>query len=85
LNYIEGLPVQYCSKVFNANIVPSEEPVTGDVIDDLADICKDLNDGLWYLSKGSELDAVFQWRFSLGVHWASHAMGAMYPLYCSEQ
>ena len=71
--------------VFDASIVPSEEPVTGDVIDDLADIYKDLKFGLWYLSKGSEVDDVFLWRFNLGVHWARHAMGAMYALYCSEQ
>lgn len=85
LSHFNEFPVQYYSMVFNAHIVPSEEPVTGDVIDDLADIYKDLKDGLWYLSKGSELDAVFQWRFSFGIHWARHVLGAMYALYCSEQ
>jgi hypothetical protein len=70
--------------IFNAQIVPSEEPVTGDIIDDLADLYKDLKDGLWYLKRGSEGDAVFQWRFSFGVHWARHILGAMYALYCLE-
>jgi hypothetical protein len=80
LSHFKGFPIQYYSMIFNANIVPSEEPVTCDVIDDLADIYKDLKDGLWYLSKVSELDALFQWRFSFGVHWARHVMGAMYAL-----
>lgn len=85
IQYFKEFPVQYYSAIFNANIVPSEEPVTGDVIDDLVDIYKDLKDGLWYLEQGSEVDAVFQWRFSLGVHWARHILGAMYALYCFEQ
>ncbi len=83
LEYFNEFPVQYYSMVFNAEVVPSEEPVTGDIIDDLADIYKDLKDGLWYLNQGSEVDAVFQWRFSLDVHWARHIIGAMYALYCS--
>ncbi len=85
IDKFKEFPVQYYSMIFNAQNIPSEEPVTGDVIDDLADIYKDLKDGLWYLSRGSEVDAVFHWRFSLGVHWARHALGAMYALYCSEQ
>ena len=84
LNYFKTFPIQYYSMIFNAHIVPSEEPVIGDVIDDLADIYKDLKDGLWYLGRGSELDAVFRWRFSLGAHWARHILGAMYALFCSE-
>ncbi len=85
LDYFKKFPVQYYSTIFNAQIVPSEEPVTGDVIDDFADIYKDLKDGLWYLEHGSKVDAVFQWRFSLGVHWARHIIGAMYALYCAEE
>ncbi len=84
LEYFAEFPVQYYSMVFNAEVVPSEDPVTGDVVDDLADIYKDLKDGLWYLGKGSEVDAVFYWRSSLGIHWARHILGAMYALYCSE-
>jgi len=71
--------------IFNANIVPSEEPVMGDVIDDLADIYKDLKEGLWYLEQGSEDDAVFQWRFSLDVHWSRHIISTMYALHCSTE
>ena len=78
-------PVSYYSQVFNAEIIPSEEPCIGDVIDDLADIYKDLKDGLWYLENTSTVDAVFQWRFSLGVHWARHALGAMYAMLCHEK
>ncbi len=85
IGYFKDFPIQYYSMIFNAEVIPSEEPVTGDVIDDLADIYKDLKDGLWYLERGSEVDAVFQWHFSLGVHWARHILGAMYALYCSEQ
>jgi len=85
LNYFNGFPVRYYSMIFNANVVPSEEPVTGDLYDDLAGIYTDLKDGLWYLGRGSEVDSVFHWRFSLGIHWARHALNAMYALYCHEQ
>ncbi len=84
LQNFNGFPVQYYSMVFNADVVPSEEPVLGDVIDDLSDIYQDLKDGLWYLKNGSEVDAVFQWRISFGAHWVRHILGAMYALYCSE-
>ena len=70
--------------IFNAEIIPSEEPVTGDIIDDLADIYKDLKDGLWYLKQGSEIDAVFYWNNTFGFHWGRHILGAMYALFCFE-
>lgn len=82
--YFKSFPFQYYSTVFNAELVPSEEPVTGDIIDDLSDIYKDLKEGMWYLEHGSKVDAVFHWRSSFGFHWARHIMGAMYALYCNE-
>lgn len=84
LNYFSDFPYQYYSTVFNAEIVPSEEPVTGDIIDDLSNIYKDLKDGLWYLDQGSKIDAVFQWRVSLGFHWARHILSAMHAIFCHE-
>jgi len=85
IGFFKSVPYQYYSKVFSAETVPSEQPVTGDLIDDLADIYKDLKGGLWYFEKGETVEAVFHWRTTLGFHWARHIMGAMYALYCFEQ
>lgn len=85
VEHFKGFPIQYYSQIFNPLNVPSEEPVTGDVIDDLSDIYIDLKNGLWYLENESEVDAVFQWRFSLSVHWGRHALGSMYALHSLEE
>ena len=85
INNFKEFPIQYYSQIFYPLTLPSEEPVTGDVIDDLSDIYMDLKSGLWYLENGSEVDAVFQWRFTLGIHWGRHILGAMYALFCFEE
>jgi hypothetical protein len=48
---LSALPFQYYSLVFNALELQTQEPVTGDLHDDLADIHCDLESGLEYWSQ----------------------------------
>jgi hypothetical protein len=48
------------------------------VAGDLADIWKDLKQGLLALESGSpEADVVFSWRHDFTSHWGSHAVNAL--------
>ncbi len=53
----------------------------GDLSDDLADIWRDLKDGLLALEAGMSIDDVhWEWRHSYWAHWGHHAAGAMRAL-----
>jgi len=53
----------------------------GDLIDDLADVWRDLKDGLLALDAGLDLsDVEWEWRHGYWSHWGHHAAGAMRAL-----
>ena len=55
-----------------------QQPAAGSLSDDLADIYLDVNEGLALLAAGgSEVDAVWEWRFSFWSHWGTHAADAI--------
>jgi hypothetical protein len=60
----------------------SKEPeqLIGDVIDDLADIYRDLGCGIAHWTAGEREHAVWLWRESSRTHWQYHAAGALYAL-----
>jgi hypothetical protein len=62
-----------------------DEPVLGDLGDDLADIYRDIKPGLRGWEAGPEAilaDIVFDWKFPLfGSHWGVHAVSAMRALH----
>jgi len=78
------LPFQYYREVFNPSIESSDEPVTGDLADDFADIYVDLKSGLDLFEQGFELAAVWTWRMLLGIHWGRHATSALRALHNFE-
>lgn len=49
----------------------------GDVIDDLADICLDLLDGLRRFQRGHRREAAGSWLGAFRMHWGSHVVGAL--------
>ncbi len=57
------------------------DPVAGSLLDDLADIYRDLRRGLHILSTGSPDDAMWEWRFSFDTHWGNHATDAIRVLH----
>lgn len=51
----------------------------GSISDDLADIWRNIKDGLLWIDRGqpqSINDAVWHWRITFETHWANHASGA---------
>ena len=76
-----ALPIGYYSVVFHPLLVPAEEPMTGDLADDLADIYRDLLDGLELYDRGFLSDAQWQWAFGFRAHWGKHAVSALAALH----
>jgi hypothetical protein len=67
------------------------EPVVGSLSDDLSDIWRDLQEGLFSFDDGGKnavAKAVWTWRFGLESHWGSHhsahAIGALHSLLFGE-
>jgi hypothetical protein len=79
------LPVNYYGHCFDPLKVPADEATLGDLADDLADIWRDLKEGLMLWEAGHKNAAAFEWRESFTIHWGRHAAGALYPLHCWAQ
>lgn len=54
----------------------------GDLADDLADIWRDLTDGLTLFDCGHGDAAEYQWAWSFRSHWGRHAASALHVLHC---
>lgn len=74
-----ALPFQYYSECFDPLLVPAEEPVRADLADDLADVWRDLKEGLMLRDQSPE-SAAWQWRFNFEIHWGHHASAGLYAL-----
>jgi hypothetical protein len=72
---------QYYSEIFNNLLVPSEEPVTGNLVDDLTDIYSDIAPGLDLFDAGRKDEAKNHWQFWLASHWGEHATSASRALW----
>lgn len=79
-----ALPFQYYWEIFHPLTEKPEDPVTGDICDDLADIYRDLKNGLTFWENGEHQNAAFQWKTSFGFHWGRHATSALRALHCYE-
>ncbi|AVP99241.1 hypothetical protein C7S18_19650 [Ahniella affigens] len=75
------LPIGYYGIVFDPLEVPPEQPVIGDVCDDLQDIYRDVADGLRHYDHGRIAAAFWEWTFSFRTHWGDHATGALRALH----
>lgn len=76
-----ALPFQYYSEVFNNLIVPLEEPVVGDIVDDSLDIYRDISIGLALFDQGKKIEAADHWRFWFLHHWGEHATSVIRALW----
>ncbi|MGO9116265.1 MAG: DUF5063 domain-containing protein [Desulfomonilaceae bacterium] len=79
-----SLPFQYYFEVFHPVTKKPEEPVTGDIADDLMDIYIDLKEGMLLYEKDKPTNAVWQWSFTFGVHWGRHATSVLRALHCYQ-
>jgi len=76
-----ALPFRYYSEVFNNLVIPPEEPVVGDIVDDLVDIYSDIAPGLELFESGDLAAAKDHWQFWLSSHWGEHATSALRALW----
>jgi hypothetical protein len=68
--------------VFEPHSPDDHEALCGSVADDVADIYRNLKDGLVNLANGTDEAAVFwEWRFLFHCHWGRHAVNAISALH----
>ena len=77
-----ALPFNHYSSVFDPQVVPPEEPVVGDLADDIADIYRDLSEGLALSNTGHLPEAEWALLNSFQSHWGRHASSAIRALHC---
>ena len=71
------LPVGYYGSVCDPLEVPAEETALGDLADDLADIWRDLKEGLLLFDEGDRDAGGASWQESFDTHWGEHAANAL--------
>ncbi len=76
-----ALPFSYYSEVFDSSVTSAEEPVIGDLGDDIADIYRDIMAGLSLYREGHFASAEWEWCHSFRHHWGRHATGAVRALH----
>ena len=76
-----ALPFNYYSEFFSPAKVAEEDPVTGDLADDLADIYRDLKEGLELYEEGHVTEAIWEWSQRFNTHWGRHASSALHALH----
>lgn len=65
-------------KIFNPYC--DTTPVKGCLEDDIIDIYSEIKKGLILYEQGHELEAVWEWKFGLEMHWGEHATSAIRAL-----
>jgi hypothetical protein len=75
----------YYREVFDPTPTLSDEPVMGDVGDDLLDTYKDIKSGSVLFERGELTEALWHWSFLHQVHWGRHAVGAVLALHCLSE
>ena len=75
------LPLRHYGEVYDPLLMPPEEPVVGDVADDIADIYRDVATGLRLFDAGDEAEALWEWGFLFRIHWGEHASSAIRVLH----
>ncbi len=72
---------RFYREVFDPYAEPTDGEVTGDIIDDLGDIYRDLEQGLVHWRNGKHGEALWEWRFNFQIHWAEHATSALRAIF----
>ena len=62
-------------------VLMNGSPVAASLADDLANVYREVNDGLEALTSGAAPDVVIgEWAVGFSLHWAAHALGALSAL-----
>lgn len=76
-----AIPLQHYSEIFSP-LVPPDQPMVGDLADDLVAIYRDIALGLHLHDEGRIDDALWQWGFGFQMRWGQHASSAIRALHC---
>jgi hypothetical protein len=76
-----SLPFGYYGVVYDPHTVPPDQPLVGDLADDLADIYRDIKNGLMLWTAGHQVQAVWHWRHHFGFHWGRRGVDAIRALH----
>ena len=77
-----AIPLQHYGEIFSPLVAAPDEPVVGDLADDLLDIYRDVALGLQAHEDGRIDDAIWHWGFNFQIHWGKHASSAIRALHC---
>jgi hypothetical protein len=80
-NRAAAIPLQHYSEIFSPLVI-ADEPVVGDLADDLVDIYRHVSRGLNLYDAGCIDDAIWEWGFNFQLHWGEHASSAIRALHC---
>jgi len=75
---------RYYWQVFDPLDDQENDPVLGDLLDDIGDIYKDLKRSLTLFNEGTNLaknTAMWQFKFEFDNHWSDHCISALYALH----
>jgi len=76
------MPLTQYTELYDPTLLESQEPVIGDIAEDLRDIHADLKDGVLQYEQGLVANAAFIWRSMFGLHWGRHVLSALRALHC---
>lgn len=74
-------PFLYYWDMAQALAMDGQEPLLGEINDDIADIYKDVKEGLMAFENGLKDVASWHWRQTWALHWGRHAASAMRALH----
>jgi hypothetical protein len=72
---------RFYREIFDPYSDVNESEVTGDIIDDLCDIHRDLVAGLLQWRQGNTGQALWEWRFGFETHWGEHLTSALRAIF----
>lgn len=75
------MPFNYYGVVQEPHVDLPGEAVIGDVADDLADVYRDIKDGMNLWEAGHHVEAVWHWGHRFGLHWGRHTADALRALH----
>ena len=81
IRFTEQIPTSYW-EVFDP--YADDDPVCGDLIDDLSDIAADLKVGMKEYEAGRFGNAIFEWKFGANKHWGQHIVDALRALHAAR-
>lgn len=79
-----GVSNQFYFETFDPIFPTKDEPTQGSLVDDLADIYRDIKSDLVEIEEGTNvaiIDALWELKFGVSTHWGNHTVDALRALH----